>query len=353
MPTDKKTEQITEAYEAKHLRNIAKVQKAIETAYFDIVDKAIVIGLRARVTKGRFKFALNREINREVDKLLAGFRQTVEVTIENGIDKSWQMSVTKRLEIAEARFPGISDKLRDIIADPRANALKAFKSRRVAGLKLSSRVWNLSAELKETLEDTIQRGIADGISADKLARQTKQYLKEPNRVFRRVRNKKGKLVASEPMKKYKPGQGVYKSSLQNAKRMAATETNTAYRESDSASYAKDPLVKAIEIRLSDAHPKTDVCDYLKGIYPANYIFRGNHPRCLCYVVPVLVNDKEFNAIEDAILDGRPVPDFRVVKDIPDSAKQWLTDNAERIARLKNEPMFVSGNEKYVSSFLQK
>jgi len=347
-----KTKQITDEYEAKHLRNIAKAQNAIEKAYFDIVNKAIALGLQYRIIKGRFRFAKNRELNREIEKLMDGFRQTVEVTIENGIDYSWMLSADKRVTVAKSRFPDLSDKLKEIVSDRQTKALGAFKKRKVAGLKLSDRVWNLKEEFKEQLEDAVERGLKEGISADKLAGQTKQYLQNPNKAFRRIRNKAGNLVASQPMKNYSPGQGVYKSSLQNAKRMALTEINSSYREADSSAYAKDPLVKAIEIRLSDAHPKTDVCDYLKGIYPAGYVFRGQHPRCLCYVVPVLVNNKEYTAIEDAILEGREIPDFRKVKDIPEEAKKWLKENRERIDKLKNPPMFLSGNEKYMESFLK-
>ena len=50
-----------------------------------------------------------------------------------------------------------------------------------------------------------------------------------------------------------PGRGVYRSSYMNARRLAATETNIAYRTADHLRWQKMDFVVGIEIVLSDNH----------------------------------------------------------------------------------------------------
>ncbi|GGE14040.1 MULTISPECIES: hypothetical protein [Sphingobacterium] len=67
-------------------------------------------------------------------------------------------------------------------------------------------------------------GIKEGRSAAQMARDHKQYLAEPDRLFRRIRNFDGKLVLSKAAMEYNPGQVVYRSSYKNAMRLARAET---------------------------------------------------------------------------------------------------------------------------------
>lgn len=75
-------------------------------------------------------------------------------------------------------------------------------------------------------------GIGSGKAAPKLARELKQYLQNPDKLFRRIRDKHGMLQLSKRAAAYHPGRGVYRSSYKNARRLAATETNIAYRTAD-------------------------------------------------------------------------------------------------------------------------
>src|SRR5690606_36428057 len=120
-----------------------------------------------------------------------------------------------------------------------------------------------------------------------LATQQKQYLIEPDRLYRRVRDLDGKLVLSKAAKEYNPGRGIYRSSYKNAMRLARTETNMAYREADNTRYATSQILLGYEVRLSANHPRYDICDHLKGEYPKDFKFVGWHPQCMCYTVPKL------------------------------------------------------------------
>jgi len=111
-------------------------------------------------------------------------------------------------------------------------ALKAFINRKQKGFSLSTNIWNQSADYIEGLETAISAGFSEGMSAASLAGKIKQYLNDPDKLFRRVRDRYGNLKPSKPMQAYHPGQGKYRSSYKNALRLARTETNMAYRTAD-------------------------------------------------------------------------------------------------------------------------
>ena len=52
---------------------------------------------------------------------------------------------------------------------------------------------------------------------------------------------------------YHPGQGVYRSSYQNAMRMARTEINSAYREADSIRWQQLDFIVGYEVKTSKSH----------------------------------------------------------------------------------------------------
>lgn len=71
-----------------------------------------------------------------------------------------------------------------------------------------------------------------GKSANYLISDVRKYLKNPDALFRRVRDKHGNLRLSKAAKAYHPVRGVYRSAYKNALRLTATETNMAYRTAD-------------------------------------------------------------------------------------------------------------------------
>src|SRR3712207_8300978 len=73
------------------------------------------------------------------------------------------------------------------------------------------------------MESALDVGLGEGRDAQQLARDVKQNLKDPNRLFRRVRDKRGNLVLSKAAKAFHPGRGVYRSSVKNAQRLRSEE----------------------------------------------------------------------------------------------------------------------------------
>ena len=206
-------------------------------------------------------------------------------------------------------------------------------------------------------------GIREGQSAAQMSRNVRQYLNKPNMLFRRVRDEHGELQLSKRAKAYHPGQGVYRSSYKNARRLTATETNIAYRTADHLRYQKMDFVVGIEIHLSGNHtlngkPFHDICDELAGKYPKDFKFTGWHPQCRCFVTTILKTKEERDEDVKKILRGEPVDGESVnkVKDVPQQFKTWLKDNELRALNRFSVPYFMTENAgeyvplKYITAY---
>ena len=132
-------------------------------------------------------------------------------------------------------------------------ARDAFIARKQNGLGLSDRVWRYTDEFKEEMEMGLDLGIRGGLSADQISRDLRQYLQHPDKLFRRVRDEHGILHPSKRAAAFNPGRGVYRTSYLNARRLAVTETNTAYRTADHERWQNLDFVVGIEIHLSGNH----------------------------------------------------------------------------------------------------
>jgi hypothetical protein len=334
----------------------AAIKKILQLYQQAITDISIVAYLQngtgsQAITGKTFTLDAAPALKKAINKLISGLHADIVKAIQKAVNDAWDLSnekndkITKQL-IGDAVLDATAAQL---IFNHNGEALKAFSKRVESGMNLSTRVWNLIRPYKFELEAGLTEGINAGRSAADMATQLKKYLKEPDKLFRRVRDKNGKFQLSRAAKAYHPGQGVYRSSFKNALRLTASETNMAYRTADNERWSVQPFVKAIKVETSNNHPLYDECDVLAGTYPKDFLFRGWHPRCLCHAIPVLVSDKEFNQQEDEMLGiSKKKPDVKYVDAIPAKAKKWIEENSERIKGWKNTPYFITDNKKYVS-----
>lgn len=208
-------------------------------------------------------------------------------------------------------------------------------------MQLSDRVWNLSKQYKQELEESISVAIEPGISAIELAAKIKPYLNEPNKRFRRIRDKFGVLQLSDNALAYHPGRGVYRSSARNAQRLARTEINMAYRTAEQLRWSQMDFVVGYEVKLTqNGKHVPDICDELIGKYPKEFKFSGWHPHCLCYTIPILKTEDEFFSLDDT------KPSINAVTDTPVNFKQWVRDNKDRIEAASERgklPYFLRDN----------
>lgn len=347
-------------WDKKHTEDTEGLEKDIRQKFLDAILKAaaLVTLIRAFRKEKPFRFDDYPSTTERLQSLLKELSSQIESAIAATIVSEWDLANARNDALSDRVFGKRKDDLsaaaRSLYYARNEEARLAFQKRRIDGLGLSERVWNLTQQFRQEIEMGIDIALRDGLSASQTARRLKQYLNEPDRLFRRVRDEHGVLHLSKAAKAYHPGQGVYRSSYRNARRLAATETNIAYRTADYLRWQQLDFVVGIEIRLSNNHtcngkPFHDICDELKGRYPKDFKFTGWHPLCRCYAVSVLKTDEEMDEDTQKILNGeKPGTESRnAVKDVPDKFRKWIDDNKDRIARSKSLPYFMRDNEKYV------
>jgi len=244
-------------------------------------------------------------------------------------------------------------------------ALQAFLTRKENGLNLSDRVWKFASAFKSEIEMGLDIGIRDGKDASSMARALKQYLQYPDKLLRRVRDEHGILQLSKAAAEFHPGRGVYRSSYKNARRLAATETNIAYRTADHLRWNQLDFVVGIEIKTSNNHTVMesdgkphafyDICDTLAGKYPKDFKFTGWHPHCRCHAIPILKTEEEMDEDTKRILDGEDTTDEseNSVEDVPQAFKDHIEKYADTIRTVDNSrlPYYVQDNRGRVDEVL--
>lgn len=285
----------------------------------------------------------NQLIEVKVDMEVESLRKNLEAHIRNNQQWAWGVSSSKNDELVNSYIKGlaISSAMKEGMFARNMEAFEQFSKRKINGLTVSDRVWDISRQAKTQLEFYLESGIGNGRSAATLSRDIRQLLKEPDKLFRRVRDKNGNLVPSKPMKDYHPGQGVYRSSYMNAKRLAVSEINMSYRNADHERWGQLDFVTGIEVKLSSAHPRTDICDHMKGKYPKEFKFTGWHPFCLCFAVPVMMDKDRFMEYVDS---GNPdLLKGQEVNSIPQPAVSYLRRNQKTIDGWTSKPIWLRDN----------
>lgn len=340
----------------KHLARIESYKKKVRSAYRKAIKEIAFIMQSVGYNGSKpFRFEDYPVAKKQVDKILEKFSKDMNVSIVNGVRSEWTYANNKNNEIFRLLFEKqMSEEAiayNALRSAENIGALEAFIARTTYGLTLSERVWRISNSFKKELELALSVGIKEGTSAETLSRKVRQYLNEPDRLFRRVRDKFGNLVLSQGALNYHPGRGVYRSSYKNAMRLTATETNIAYRTSDYNRWSKEDFVLGIEIRLSNNHtlngkPFHDMCDELEGKYPKDFKWVGWHPFCRCHAIPILDRDSLFEDLfnEDYKRKG-------VVTDVPDNFKKFMDENGERYMGYKNIPFFIADNPQYIEGLV--
>lgn len=344
-----------QTFDAAHYRQTEQYTQAVDALF----DKATAEMARA-AAKGKYDpdkpFSFDdypsvKAVMQSVTKQLASRITTV---IETGSKKQWLFACSKNDGFISSILDTskLSKAQLKKMQDQNLDALKTFQGRKVEGMNLSQRIWKYVGQYREQLEAALDAGLGEGRSAAQLSRDVRQNLKDPNRLFRRVRDKRGNLVLSKAAKAFHPGRGVYRSSAKNAARLTRSEINMAYRESDYLRWQSLDFVVGFEVKRSNHEPlcKCDICEKLKGRYPKHFKFKGWHPQCMCYAVPILMDEETFDENElgdlKAALRGtqyKRLEAKNVVVDVPDGFKEWVKEHEEAQANWSSTPYFIKDN----------
>lgn len=341
-------------YDKKHKENLAKRARKVQQLYDAAIKRiaqAAAPSLFDADTKKEFHFEDFHALKKEMEALMQDLGSSLQANIEDGDKDSWTLSNTKNDAMVDSIIgkKNLPKKVVQAWKHPHLEALNAFIARKEAGMNLSRRVWNLTQQFKSELELALELGMGEGKSAAALSRDIRKYLVEPNKLFRRIRDKSGSLRLSKAAAAYHPGQGVYRSSYKNALRMTATENNIAYRTADHNRWQALPFVIGIEIHISNNHPTEDICDLFdRKRFPKDFKFTGWHPWCRCYAVSVLASQEEMDAYTTAIMNGEDVSHWKFtgqVEKMPKEFNKWMKDNQARIENATSMPYFIKDNFK--------
>ncbi len=342
----------------KYRRQFLKNQLAFNRKFAPLFEKvardiaALANDPNARFTKS---FDFSKPINIKIDAIITEFHDNVLELTEDNIREAWLLSNQKNDKIVDSYLKTITG----LKAAKKASyylfntpALKAFITSKHGTEMLSDAVWKIAKQLRGEMSIHLGLGLMNGDSAQVISRRIRQYLSNPEALFRRVRDNKGRLVASKAMLANAPGQGVYNSAYKNALRVARTNTNQAYLLADHIRWEQLDMVKGVHISLSAQHPDykdPEICELLEGDYPKDFIWVGWHPQCLCHATPILSDSKDFM---NYLKTGKKELNKMVIQ-YPANFKYFVKENYERFANYKSMPFWIEDNADIITRLLKK
>jgi hypothetical protein len=183
--------------------------------------------------------------------------------------KTGLASISPAIKSSSLKWKGVQKKV-----------LKTILKKNITGLNPSTRIWDITQSVEQTLKRTIATEIAKGTSSNKIARNIKIYV-NPTKLA--------------PVDTGALGPGVYKSAYKNARRLAVTETNRAYAKASGEFAKAKPWIIGKEFHLSGSHKMSDECDSWDGQIVSvdeynDMVDSGQfpfHPHCMCYDTDVI------------------------------------------------------------------
>ena len=243
-----------QGFDLNHYRATEQYAAAVQ-ALFDRATLAIAQSVSQRKIDPDKPFSFDDypEVKAELQKVVGRLASQLKTTIETGSKNQWLFACDKNdgfidsimdtSKLSKARLKKMQDRNLD--------ALSTFQARKVAGMDLSQRVWRYVGQYRDQLETALDVGLGEGRSAQQLARDVKQNLRDPDRLFRRVQSgrvdKDGNpiLVLSKAARAFHPGRGVYRSSVKNAQRL----TPPFFRLDRSSGLRRDGRIKRLIVFL--------------------------------------------------------------------------------------------------------
>lgn len=335
-------DQITHDTERRHLTEQERLIKRIQLAYENVINK---------ISPLIAADAVQVLIDRRLTELLTEANKNIVTEIKASNQRTWMFSHDKTVAYLDRRLASsavpLPDGVKQVLYDPNEKALAAFQKRKINGKALSARVWKSTKEMRTMIAAVQEDGIAEGKSARVVAQKLKQQLLNPS-------------------VQINPGQGVYKSPMANAMRVARTEMNMANRTADQTSYANRPEIIGYRINLSNTNSKKvrarcELCKGLAGAYPVDFVWSSWHPHCLCYLTPILMPQKQFDQYMKLIARGEDTleaieklrKEAGAITDMPSAFADWVAKNHERVGAWKSKPFWWDSNLKVVETMIPK
>ena len=379
------TKKITSKQKKEQLSQLfAAYNRRLSMLYSDFIKKLASLDYGEDVLEDDVLFNFDNfpNLKRRLDDILKDYYAKNLLCYESGITDGVALGYSHdKADLGSLSI--LSDKALSVARKVAADTFIASRLKSAKGLNLAQTIWNYCQQTKSEFEIAMSNVLADGLkkgtSAETLGRHIRQYLNDPDRMYRRyhtvqrlangqkkdvvtwrrkrVINGKVRFV-EEPLEKV--GRGVYRSSRMNALRVARTEINSAYHNARNERWANEPFVIGQYIHLSPQHDPEkdeDICDELQGYYPKDFKWSGWHPNCMCTSDPIMVYGEERKALIRRLMNGEDISDYvspNRVKDVPEQYRRYIETNSEKIvSALKRDKLawHLANNKSYWVKYL--
>lgn len=338
----------------------AAYNRRLGMLYSGYVKKLLALGYSEDVLENDalFNFDNFPVLKARLNEIFNDYFQNSMLCYKSGITSGVSLAYSHDND-ALGQFSVLTDKALETARKTAAATFIANRLNAKNGLNLAQSVWNYCQQTKSEFEMAMSNVIADGLekgtSAEEVGRRIRQYLNNPDMMYRRyhtvkvLKNGQKKDVVTwrrkriidgrvrfveEPLEHV--GQGVYRSARKNALRVARTEINAAYHKARNGRWANEPFVIGQHIHISPQHDPdedADICDELEGYYPKDFDWDGWHPQCMCTSDPVMISGEERKQFYKRMLNGENMSGYvspNSIKDVPDQYKRYIEANGDKI-----------------------
>lgn len=338
----------------------AEYNRRLGMLYSGYVKKLLSLGYSEDVLESDalFNFDNFPLLKARLEDIFNDYFQNSILCYKSGITDGVSLAYTHDGD-ALGQFSVLSDKALQTTRKTAAATFIANRLNAKNGLNLAQSVWNYCQQTKSEFEMAMSNVIADGLekgtSAEEVGRRLRQYLNNPDMMYRRYHTVKvlksgqkkdvvtwrrkriidGRVrFVEEPLERV--GQGVYRSARKNALRVARTEINAAYHKARNERWKNEPFVIGQHIHISPQHDPeedADICDELEGYYPKDFNWDSWHSQCMCTSDPVMISGEERKQFYKRLAKGEDMTNYispNRVKDVPDQYKRYIEANGDKI-----------------------
>lgn len=338
----------------------AAYNRRLGMLYSGYVKKLLALGYSEDVLESDalFNFDNFPVLKARLNEIFNDYFQNSMLCYKSGITSGVSLAYSHDND-ALGQFSVLTDKALETARKTAATTFIANRLNAKNGLNLAQSVWNYCQQTKAEFEMAMSNVIADGLekgtSAEEVGRRIRQYLNNPDMMYRRyhtmkvLKNGQKKDIVTwrrkriidgrvrfveEPLEHV--GQGVYRSARKNALRVARTEINAAYHKARNGRWANEPFVIGQHIHISPQHDPeedADICDELEGYYPKDFDWDGWHCQCMCTSDPVMISGEERKQFYKRMLNGEDMSGYvspNSIKDVPDQYKRYIEANGDKI-----------------------
>jgi uncharacterized protein YoaH (UPF0181 family) len=267
-----------------------------------------------------------RMVQTDLGRLITNLRTQMETAFETGYAEFAELAIKAREDAAidlltAEGFKDLKETFSLAYSGVPEFAVRTMMTRRDPNnLNISGRVFKLTENTYQMLQKLLIDGLTTGEAAEKVAKRfrvmlvkadnfTMDELADLRKVNSRIlkglpfgqkldvdlRTVKDKELR-EKIKKARALRQQVNTVRYQTMRLVRSEFGQGFHESGILAAQASPLVAAIQWRLSNSHPKFDVCDMIEswdgyglgsGVYPVTNVPPLPHPSDLCYTIEIL------------------------------------------------------------------